>query len=293
MKQISAIHLGATLFIPATHKNLKEIVTGLKYKTLRSLVIDLEDGISNTSRQQGLQQLKEVLEMKHPDQLFRFIRPTNAVMLKELLKKSHINNIDGFVLPKFSLLNAQEYLEHLKDNNFQFMPSIETEDLFDVKMLKQIRELLIPFKHRIPLIRFGLEDMFRQLKIRRDCNISIYDMATPSWVIGQLLGLFKPFDFEISAPVYRCFNDEKGFKNEVLRELHEGLLSKTVIHPKQVEWLETVYQVNETDFTDAKEILSTADAVIAQQANMAEVPTQSPWARQIIKRAELFGIKKH
>lgn len=287
------MHLGATLFIPATHKNLKETVTGLKYKTLRSLVIDLEDGISNTSRQKGLEQLKEVLEMKQPKQLFRFIRPANAVMLKELLKKDYISNIDGLVLPKFSLLNAQEYLAHLKGNNFLLMPSIETKDLFDVEMLKQIRELLIPFKHRIPLIRFGLEDMFRQLKIRRDCNISIYDMATPSWVIGQLLGVFKPFDFEISAPVYRCFNDEQGFKKEVVRDLQEGFLSKTVIHPKQVEWLETVYQVSESDLTDATGLLSTADAVIAQQGNMAEVPTQSPWARQIIKRAELFGIKKY
>ena len=293
MKQISAMHLGATLFIPATHKDLKETVTGQKYKTLRSLVIDLEDGISNTSRQQGLQQLKEVLEMKQPEQLFRFIRPANEVMLKELLKKDYISNIDGFVLPKFSLLNSQEYLEHFKSNSFSFMPSIEAEDLFDVQMLKQIRELLIPFKHRIPLIRFGLEDMFRQLKIRRDCNISIYDMATPSCVIGQLLGVFKPFNFEVSAPVYRCFNDEQGFKKEVARDLQEGLLSKTVIHPKQVEWLESVYQVNETDLTDAKELLSTADAVIDQQGNMAEIPTQSPWAKQIIKRAELFGIKKH
>lgn len=292
MKQISAIQLGATLFVPSTHKNLKEIATGLKYTTLRSLVIDLEDGISDTSRRLGLKQLEKILEVKQPNQLLRFIRPANPVMLEELLKKDYISNIDGFVLPKFGLDNAQIYLGQLKESNFSFMPSIETYELFDVTILKQIRELLIPFKHRIPLIRFGLEDMFRQLKIRRDCSMSIYDMATPSWVVGQLLGLFKPFDFDVSAPVYRCFDDEQGFKNEVERDLQEGLISKTVIHPNQVKWLESGYQVNETDLADAKALLATDLAVIVQQGNMAEIPTQSPWARQILQRAELFGIKQ-
>ena len=291
MKQISAMHLGATLFVPATHKNLKEIATGLKYTYLRSLVIDLEDGISDTSLREGLQQLENVLELKQTFKLLRFIRPANIHMLKELLNKNNISNIDGFVLPKFSLKNAKTYLEQFKDKNFQLMPSIETEDLFDAEVLKQIRELLIPFKHRIPLIRFGLEDMFRQLKIRRDCGVSIYDMTTPSWVIGQLLGVFKPFDFEVAAPVYRCFNDEQVFKNEVMRDLQEGFISKTVIHPKQVKWLESIYKVNASDLADAKELLTTTSAIIAQQGNMAEIPTQSPWARQIMQRAELFGIK--
>jgi len=293
MKQISAMRLGATLFVPATHKNLKEIATEDKYSTLRSLVIDLEDGIDDTSLQMGLQQLEDVLKTKQSNQLLRFIRPANSVMLEELLKKDYISNIDGFVLPKFDLGNAQMYLDQFKGNSFSFMPSIETSELFDALMLKQIRELLIPLKHRIPLIRFGLEDMFRQLKIRRDCSISIYDMATPSLVVGQLLAVFKPFDFEVASPVYRCFDDEKGFKNEVLRDLQEGLVSKTVIHPKQVEWLESVYQVNETDLADAKELLATATAVIAQKGNMAEIPTQSPWAKQILQRSKLFGIKTH
>jgi len=290
MKHISAMQLGATLFIPATHKHLENIATGVKYDFVRSIVIDLEDGISVSLLQQGIANIEKLLHVTKPNNLLRFIRPTNPDILKQLCESENIKNIDGFVLPKFGLNSAKAYLEILSSTDFIFMPSIESYELFDAELLKKIRQILLPFKDRIPVVRFGLEDMFCQLKLRRECSTSVYEMTTPSLVIAQLLATFKPHGFDISAPVFRCFNDEEGFKSEVIRDLREGLVSKTVIHPKQVEWFHQVYKVDKSDLMDAKNLLASESAILAQHGNMAEAPTQSPWAKEILQRAELYGV---
>ena len=46
MNKINYIELGATLFVPATHKDLEDVVCNNKYPELKSVLIDTEDGIS-------------------------------------------------------------------------------------------------------------------------------------------------------------------------------------------------------------------------------------------------------
>ena len=69
--------LGATLFIPANHKNLPAVLKRDKYPNLRSCVIDTEDGLHVKRPEDVLPQLCELLETHEPNSLYVFLRPRN------------------------------------------------------------------------------------------------------------------------------------------------------------------------------------------------------------------------
>ena len=290
MRSIEYIELGATLFVPGIHKDLEDIVSGKKYPNVKSVLIDTEDGINQESLPNALEAIKTFLEKDLKLLPFVFIRPRDTDVLKKLLSEENISKIDGFILPKFSLDNAKEYLEILKDSKHYIMPSIEGRELFNQTQLLELKELLLKQKEKIILIRFGLEDMLKQLKMRRGCDDNIFDISATSTVVGNFIATFKSSGFCISGGVYPCFKDSDGFTKDVLRDLKEGLFSKTIIHPSQIELTNELYRVSQSEFDEALEICKSDDAMFSQTGKMAEVVTMSPWAQDIIKRAEVYGV---
>jgi citrate lyase beta subunit len=288
MRKIDAAELGGTLFVPSTHKHLQVIARGEKFPALRSVVFDTEDGIADDALDAGLEVISKMLENIGDTGPLRFIRPRNPEVFKTLLKLPGIDKIDGFVLPKFGLENADQYLQTV--GNHRFMPSIEGEELFDVAKLIRLRDILHAYKEQIILVRFGAEDMMRQLGLRRDCKTMLYDMCAPSQVIANILMTFKPHGFDVSAPVYRCYQDAEGFEAEVRRDLLEGLISKTIIHPNQIEPIERLYRVGEQDVEEARKLLESDEAVFSQNGTMAELKTQRVWAKDLLVRAKSYGV---
>ena len=294
-ENIHALELGGTLFVPASHKNLEAVLSGKKHPDLRSVVIDFEDGLANADRQEALDKLPILLKNLKETTLLRFIRPQNQKMLKELLKLEFINNIDGFILPKFGLENADDYLSLFPISDLplssHIMPSIEGKELFDIQQLQKLREILLPHQKQIICIRFGAQDMLRQLSLRQDG--SIYNMLVPSQVIANILTTFKPFGFEISAPVYPNFSDNEGFQKEITYELQNGLISKTIIHPNQIQPLNQLYKVSEVELKIAQQILEREDGVLNLNGSMGEQKTQSSWAEIVIKSSRYYGLKSY
>ena len=285
------LELAGTLFVPATHKDLKIIVSGVKYPNLKSVLIDTEDSISNELLDLAIESIKDLLETYVKSTLLVFIRPRNIKILEEILLFKNIEKIDGFILPKFSLCNADDYLQTLRDSKYIIMPSIEGEELFDSAKLIELKNKLLTHKDKISLVRFGLEDMLRQLKMRRTCEDSIFDISVTSSVIGNFIAIFKSSGFDVSGGVYPCFNDSQGFKKDLLRDLKEGLISKTIIHPNQIDIINELYKVEQKDYDEALEICNFGDAVFNQTGKMAETTTMLTYSQEIIKRAKLYGIK--
>ena len=289
MRKIDAIELGATLFIPATHKDLQVVVEGRKYPNLKSVLVDCEDSVSDDTIQIALKSIRQLLLNFQKGTCLVFIRPRNIKILKEILLFEGIENIDGFILPKFSLSNAREYIKTL-ESKYLFMPSIEGIELFNNTKLLELQEILLKHQEQIITIRFGLEDMLRQLKMRRKCEDSIFDFSVTSSVLGNFIATFKNVGFNISGGVFPCFKDSKGFKKDVLRDLKEGLFSKTIIHPNQIEITNLLYRVSKIEFEEALSISKSEQQLFPQNDKMVEVTTMSPWANDIIKRAEVYGL---
>ena len=232
MKKINYLELGATLFVPSTHKSISDILSGSKYPNLKSVLIDTEDGISTENLELGLEKIETTLEKYERKELLVFIRPRDVAVLKRLLTFKDIEKVDGFILPKFSLSNAGEYFKVLDDYDFSLMPSIEGKELFNHTKLNELRDLILTNAQKITLVRYGLEDMLRQLRMKRSSQESPFDYSAINAILGNFIATFKSSGFAISGGVYPYFKDEDGFIKDTKRDMKEGLFSKTIIHPK-------------------------------------------------------------
>ena len=284
--------LGGTLFVPATHKNLDAVVGGKKYKNLKSVLVDTEDSIAKNDLNLALENIKNLLKNLIKTKVLLFIRPRNKEVLEELLRYENIDNIDGFILPKFSLSNADSYLKYLDKTEYFIMPSIEGDELFDTSKLLELRDKLLAYQDRILVVRFGLEDMLRQLKMRRNCEESIFDYAVSATVLGNFIGIFKSAGFAVSGGVYPCFKDKEGFIKDVLRDLKEGLFSKTIIHPSQIDIINELYKVTEEEYNEALLVENMKSEIASYKHKMLERQTMTGFAKEILNRADIYGIKK-
>ncbi len=284
--------LGATLFVPLNHNDLSAILVRQKLPTLRSIVIDSEDGLSASALEHSLENFKFLLQTLIKNDLIIFFRVRNIKLLETVLEYAFIEKIDGFILPKFSLSNAEQYLDIFRFNSsFNFMPSIEGAELFDFYKLNELKSLLLPFKTQIILIRFGAQDMFSQLSLKRACEDTLYALSSSSLVIGNLVSIFKSSGFDISAAVYPCYKNLDVLKTECNLDVKNGLVSKTTIHPSQIPVIEKSYKITENEYSSALQILESDDLISSNNGSMLEPHTDLNWANNIIKRHKIYGLK--
>ncbi|MDF1877404.1 HpcH/HpaI aldolase/citrate lyase family protein [Sulfurimonas sp. SAG-AH-194-L11] len=291
MKDINYMQLGATLFIPASHKDLQVILSGKKYPNLKSLVIDFEDGLEENDFDYAMQRVENILSSISGVSPLTFIRAKDVTHLEVLLKLKSITTITGFVLAKFSLLNAESYLDLVQETKHLIMPSIEADELFNHQKLHKLKEIILTNKQKVLLVRFGLEDMLRQLSMRRKCDESLFDLSVTASVTGNFIATFKSVGFSVSGGVYPCFKDAKGFVKDVKRDIKEGLISKTIIHPNQIALFDEAYKVQKEEYEEALQIVNAERKVFKLEGKMAESLTMSPYSEELIHRAQIYGIK--
>jgi citrate lyase beta subunit len=147
-----------------------------------------------------------------------------------------------------------------------------------------------PIRFQILLIRIGGNDLLNLLGIRRSRGVTLYE--TPlAGVISQLITIFRPLGFSLSAPVYEYLADSYTLDHEIRLDMTHGLIGKTAIHPSQIAMIEKHYAVSESDYQEALSILSVeSPAVFKMNDAMCEVATHANWAMQILKRHDCYGL---
>lgn len=295
MKKISPWNLGATMYVPAMHKNLSFILNGSKnvntdFNQPRSLIICLEDSVLEKDLPEALNRLSLSLEYAKKSDQLHFIRPRNVEVFKKVLEMKNIEVIDGFVLPKITQYNIKEYLSLLPENHqFMLMPTLETAEVFESSHMKLLRELLLPVKDRILALRVGGNDLLNCLSMRRPKTGTIYDTPV-GLVIYNLVQIFKPYGFDLTAPVFEIIDRMELLEEEVKKDLMAGLIGKTAIHPSQISVIEKHYEVNNQDVEMANAILDEkAPAVFKMHGTMCEPATHRKWAEQTLIRLKHYG----
>ena len=283
---LNAYRLGGSLYVPATHKDLLSIANGLRWPELRSVIFCTEDAVAPAALEFGLENLKTCLErMSARCSILRFVRVRNPDIFAWLLALPGVDKLDGFVFPKFDLQNADRYMHLLKDSRHPCMPTLETRDVFETSRMIALRNHLIDqgYGNRILAFRIGGNDLLSILGIRRPRDRTIY--RTPlGHTIAQLVTVFKPFGFQLTAPVFEHIDCPEILREELSEDIAHGLCGKTAIHPSQVPVIETSFRITPTDLDAARRILVEDQAVFKFGGSMCEVATHISWARHILAR---------
>lgn len=285
--------LGASLYIPATHPDLASVLAGNRFPHLRSVIVCLEDAVSDTDVPAALQLLELALPSIGPRSPLCFVRPRTIAMLRHVLQFSSITSLAGFALPKATEVFVRDALA-LRSRSAQWtvMPILETAEVFDADAMRRMATFLAASHVRphVTLARIGGNDLLRILGLRRDVSHTIY--ASPLGpIIAQLVTTFAPRGIPLSAPVFDGLGSEAILRDEVRLDIAHGLIAKTAVHPDQVLVIEALYRPSRTDVEMARALLApAAPAVFRMHDRMCETVVHQLWAERVLDRAVTFGI---
>ncbi|WP_313017194.1 HpcH/HpaI aldolase/citrate lyase family protein [Atlantibacter hermannii] len=298
-KRLSPWRLGATLYMPATRTDIADAILHNKICGLRSLVICLEDAVSEQDIPQALQNLRALLTHLAQAKTAQgnacwplvFIRPRDTAMGEMLVREMDISAIDGFVLPKFTLAALPVWWHILEPTELCMMPTLETEEVFDVLQMREMATTLLnhPCHTRIIALRIGGNDLMNVISLRRSRHLTLYD-GPMGYAIKMLVAVFASRDFALTAPVCEHIDDHQIMDRELALDMAHGLVGKTAIHPNQISKIEAALMVSPADHADALRILNSTQAVFKSQGTMCEPATHRRWASAILARAQVYGI---
>jgi citrate lyase beta subunit len=234
-----------------------------------------------------------------------------AEQLMEVYQKIRLYEeiLCGFIFPKYSVGNADEYNKHFLNINEQsnkklyMMPILESEDIVNYKtrydVLNKIKDKIDGMKDYVLNVRVGGNDFCNEFSIRRHYDETIYDILPISQLLGDILTVFSR-EYVVSGLVWEFFSsDNEEWKNGLMRELKydklNGFMGKTVIHPKQINVVNEMLKVSEKDYEDAKTILNWDKRSLQVGKSfggerMNEVKTHENWAMKITILAEIYGV---
>lgn len=332
--------LGATLYVPGTRDDLSAAVRKAVAGGVRSMVIDLEDAVEDGRVGDALRQARRSLAdmSADPVEALLFVRVRTADHIAEITSATdprQLSALAGFVLPKFSPDTGRKYLDAVRESGRVLgrrvfgMPVIETPDVIfretRIDSLTQIRAILQEFRDEVLAVRFGATDLCGLFGIRRDRDLTIYDVRVVADLISDAvnqLGREGAENFTITGPVWEYFsNHERMFRpqlrttpfaesdetplrhrlitkdfddliREVVLDRANGLHGKTVIHPSHAAPVHALSVVSYEEYSDATDILARGTGVQASgyRDKMNEARPHRFWAEQIMLRAQAFGV---
>lgn len=303
MPRIHPYHLGASLYMPATRTDILAVIERKRLEKINSIIICLEDAVKETDVPIALANLQALLndwqsslQDKNLEKLHNrplvFIRPRHAKMLHQLSNFTNIGLVDGFVLPKVDMKSLADWrLASQTHSDGQFlMPTLETAQIFHPTHNDELAIALTEsFSQQILALRVGGNDLLSCLRMRRLPDVTLYESPLGT-LIYRLLGSFVPYGFYLTSPVFEFLDKPKLFAQEIAKDVQLGLAGKTIIHPSQIEVVQTGFMVKQAELEQAQAILHTnAKAVFKQDNMMLEPATHKNWAELIVKRAEIFG----
>lgn len=338
-----AVALGATLYVPATRTDLTATIVRRADRGVSSMVIDLEDAVADhevaVAKQQTVRTLDELAARRDPSPLL-FVRVRDADTVPELLDRlgAGADVLTGFVFPKFDSTSAPKYLSALAaaaartDRPLYGMPVLESAALVHRQTrdteLTQIATLLAEHRERILAVRVGATDMCATFGIRRDRDLTIYDVRVVADVIADIVNYLGRTDgtgFVITGPVWEYFADHErlfrpllrtapfeesdavpfrsylvsrdldGLLREITLDRANGIQGKTVIHPSHVAAVHALSVVTHEEYCDALDILQVEAGGVAASGyrnKMNEMRPHRSWARHTLARARVFGVAK-
>lgn len=140
----------------------------------------------------------------------------------------------------------------MKDTHLCMMPTLETEDVFDVMQMRELATTLVghPCHNRIIALRIGGNDLMNVMSLRRPRNLTLYD-SPMGYVIKMLVAVFGSRDFSLTSPVCEHIDDHNVMEQELALDMAHGLVGKTAIHPNQIAKIERALMVTPADHADA------------------------------------------
>jgi citrate lyase beta subunit len=338
-----AVALGASLYSPGTRPSLAKDLQRRAADGVVSAVVCLEDAVADEhladAERNVVVQLAELARAEAEPPLV-FVRVRSARQVTDVVAGlgEHAGVLTGFVLPKFTARTGDVFLDAVAQasrtagHRFFVMPVLESPELIHlqtrVEALIAAKRLLDSRREQVLAVRLGTTDLSAAYGIRRDRDLTIYDVGVVAEAIADVVNVFARADgtgYVVTGPVWEYFGDrERLFKPQLrqtpfaaqdalelrtqliteqvdglIRELvldkANGLQGKTVIHPSHVRVVHALSVVSHEEYADATDILAPDQngggvSASSYRNKMNEARPHRAWAQRTLRRARAFGV---
>ena len=315
---IPAYHVGALLYCPANNESIVNSLVQEKFGRQFSLALCLEDTIQDNCVAEAEETLIASIRSLNDYQADRpfflpniFIRVREPRQIHSLLDRlgDSAKIISGFNIPKFSLENADSYIQIIQDLNknsdrpIYMMPIFESPSLISLldraSILYELKNRLDEISQYVLNIRVGGNDLCHMFGFRRHSNESIHKITPVANIFSDIITVFG-MDYVVSGPVWEYYsgkNWDAGLRKELNDDRLCGFIGKTVIHPNQIPLVNEAYKVPLKDYNDAKAILDwdlsspslVSGSIVKERMN--EYKTHANWAVRTLLLAEAYGLR--
>ncbi|MEU4065385.1 HpcH/HpaI aldolase/citrate lyase family protein [Streptomyces wedmorensis] len=238
-----AVALGATLYSPATRPRLADDVRKQAARGVVSMVLCLEDSISDGDVEAGEANLvRQFADLAAgtvtdadtaTDVPLLFIRVREPRQITDLVTRlgDTVRLLSGFVLPKFDETRGRAFLEALTQaertsgRRLFAMPVLESPELLHLETraetLAGIASITDKYRDRVLALRLGVTDFCSAYGLRRSPDMTAYDVKIVANVIADVVNVLGRSDgtgFTITGPVWEYFRPgERMFKPQLRR----------------------------------------------------------------------------
>ncbi|MBQ3033778.1 MAG: HpcH/HpaI aldolase/citrate lyase family protein [Deferribacterales bacterium] len=319
-RDIEKYKVGPLLYSSALRMKIADDIAKGVFSDKCSIALCLEDTVSDSAVDKAIDSLVHIAEKIfiascNSEKLlpYIFIRVREPNQLKMIFNKikPYINIIKGFILPKYSLKNADLYnsnfieICNMTDCQLYAMPILESADLLDISVrhisLGKLKLKIDEIRQYILNIRVGGNDLCSVLGVRRHADETIYDILPVAQCVSDVLSVFSK-EYVLSGPVWEYYSGNEsdwksGLEKELKQDVLNGFIGKTIIHPNQIEVVKQSLAVDKKDYEDARLILSWSeknDMLVGRSTageRMNETKTHSNWAKRIIILSSIYGVK--
>lgn len=227
--------LGATLYSPATRPRLAEDVVKQAGRGVVSMVLCLEDSISDADVAAGeanlVSQFAELDGVTGVELPLLFVRVRTPEQIPDLVRRlgPTVRLLSGFVLPKFTEERGMPFLEALtgaeatSGRRLFAMPVLESPELLyresRVEVLEGIFRSVDKYRDRVLALRLGVTDFCSSYGLRRGPDMTAYDIQVVASVIADVVNMLARADgtgFTVTGPVWEYFRvQERMFKPQL------------------------------------------------------------------------------
>ncbi|MFI8516808.1 HpcH/HpaI aldolase/citrate lyase family protein [Streptomyces sp. NPDC085481] len=235
-----AVALGATLYSPATRPRLADDVRKQAARGVASMVLCLEDSISDADVEAGeanlvrqFADLAATSGANGTDVPLLFIRVREPRQITDLVARlgETVRLLSGFVFPKFTEARGRAFLEALTlaeqscGRRLFAMPVLESPELLHLETraetLAGIASITDKYRDRVLALRLGVTDFCSHYGLRRSPDMTAYDVKIVAHVISDVVNVLGRSDgtgFTITGPVWEYFRPgERMFKPQLRR----------------------------------------------------------------------------
>ncbi|CAL9308608.1 HpcH/HpaI aldolase/citrate lyase family protein [Streptomyces sp. R02] len=246
--------LGATLYSPATRPRLADDVLKQGAHGVVSMVLCLEDSISDADVAAGeenlVRQLIDLAGRPGADLPLLFVRVREPEQIGDLVRRlgPAVAVLSGFVLPKFTgerglpFLEALSAAESASGRRLFAMPVLESPELLyresRVETLEGIFRAVDKYRDRVLALRLGVTDFCSSYGLRRGPDMTAYDIQVVASVISDVVNMLGRADgtgFTVTGPVWEYFHVQERMFKPQLRQSPFLEVEATALRQKLIE----------------------------------------------------------